>query len=89
MSIADSGATALGDALVEGINDGECVGMSLDFDESIHSLAACTLHNDVNGVVRGTWWLGNDLRIPANSGNDLVLEGCVWNLGWSVIATEE
>lgn len=81
MSIADSGATALRDALVEDVNDSNGVSMSFDFDESIHGLAACTLHDDVNSVIRGAWWLRNDFGISADGGDDLVLESGVWNLG--------
>ena len=57
--------------------------MSFNFDESVHRLAACTFHDNVNGVVRGTRWLRHDLGASANSGNDFVLESCIWNLRWS------
>jgi len=80
MSIADSGATTLSNALSEGVDDCNGVGMRFKLDKGVHCLATGTFHDNVDGMVRSAGWLRDDLGASTNSCNDLVLESSIWDL---------
>jgi hypothetical protein len=79
-TIAQLDMTSHSRALPEVIVDHRSLAVRLNFNESIHRLAAKTIHGDVDRIVGSADRDVDDLRIVTEEGHNLVLRDDIWDV---------
>lgn len=78
------GLTAVHATALVALDDVDSLGVTLKFDVAIAGLASRTLHDDVDGIERGSGRLADNTSLAADGGDNLILGGVVRELRMSL-----